>query len=318
MRKCVVLLALVMVLLACAAGCGTPWEEWEVFEPTFGPPPATVYEPPSALTEHEFVSAGGESNGVRWRTLDLEDKANADMRTWFHRNRVVWRSSWSEASREYPIGNDGKTITIKRDRDYNYYFVLQEEGKKDKLVHQTDDYEYGLNILGVLDERYFVFRRQYDWGYSREYIVDMKKQREIPIGDNLGYLGHDGTYAYFTQGEGGEMAEPGFALRPYKYDWTVLREGGDLQAERGFDFIPDIVVEGGQFLTEDARYYVIFPDDSGRDLYVFDMQKGEELLHTTLDIECFLVRQLDDHTLYGFDHHFEPYEWTSALEIKLP
>lgn len=205
MKKLIVLLLACLLLLAA---CGRTEPELEATAPTtteieITTEVETTAEAPTTV----FVSMSDEENGVSWRTLDLEDEANAETRKWLEE----WRAQWDFESRK----RDGAEVTMSKDKTIvrrgtyqTGQLVLRNNASGKETVLLEDEY-YGESdtpqqdemrwqspiCLEAIDERFFVFYwAGWSWSCGTS-VYDTKEMREIPIKNDIGTMGnYFGTY----------------------------------------------------------------------------------------------------------------------------
>ena len=189
MKRTALLLLLAALALFSACGQSVPAVETTA-ETTFQTEAFTKTEI-EAPTEAPFLSQSGESDGVKWRTLDLEDEANAEAREWLE----AWRENGGyHETPEFLRLSATKTVYRREDAYLKGKVMLRDEstGKEtvlleDKYLGESDDpYQDEVHWIRPLPEkaigdRYFVVV----WGGWEEQggvsVYDIKEMREIPI-----------------------------------------------------------------------------------------------------------------------------------------
>ena len=234
--------------LVCGAACACGGTEPE---PVTTVPTATEIETTEDPTAKvPSLPASGESNGVKWRTLDLSAKANAALKEELLRQGNEGRQT------EFRMG--GKIITS----SYEQIEMVDEAGKWTVLleidrVDATNEMSWRYPKFGViLDERYF----SYVWmGYSGGIsmgVYDTKAMKEITIIDYvLNTVKVQGDYLYLVDA----VSEQTYSGEPhlYAYDWTAIKRG---EPVTGVDLLEGFNGEDATFshdlLTDDLRYYL--------------------------------------------------------------
>ncbi|MCL1951268.1 MAG: hypothetical protein FWF60_00420 [Oscillospiraceae bacterium] len=265
-------------------------------------------------TEAPFVPASGESNGVRWRTLDLEDAANAEVKE--ELLQLLYEKT------EHQLGTDKKIILEKP----TYQLVMVEDnGKRTVLLPRRGSEDYGgtvASFIAALDDRYFLFCRGSVDDLCGFGIYDTKELREIPLEiaqEMWGCLGARGNLLYFTDFEQYGCYKGRKHL--WVYDWQAIVCGEPANAVdllAGFAG-PDANQIAACRLTDDARYFFV-PEEEG--LRIYDLA-AKKLLTTLLsaeyagnDFHPYYLHEWNN-TIYWFDYN-EYYNNNYALEITLP
>ena len=328
-RIALLLLALGLMLSACGQA---------------EPEPTTTTVTQASIIEAEISTeeattvpallASGESNGVRWRTLDLVDGENAELKAWLEE----WRGRWDFESKkedgaEVPMGKD-KTVVRKGTYQAGQLILRNNATGKETILledvyfgesdnPQQDEMLWKSPIcLEALDDRYFVFYWA-GWSWSCGISVyDTKEMKEIPITNKeLSLIRVQGDYLYFVD----VVSEEDYYGPPqlWAYDWTAVKRGEPVKSTdllagfNGTDTISDQVL-----LTDDLRYYLALerldsPDEDRlwlNGLRIYDLA-GKKLL-TTLPEPDFSVDKLEEWNgkVYWVKYDNPDY----ALEITLP
>ena len=314
------LLALLLLLPAC--GRAQP-------EPPAGP---TTQSPSPAPMR-------GESNGARWRTVDLTDTANVELAEALSR-----RENAGEPS-EYQMGD--KKIVLVTDAPKYQIEMTDATGKRTVLLERTYYGEAKTPEAALEDEMYWkspVFKQALDdryflvvWGgYEWEVgcgIYDTELLREIPVeypkdaAAACAGVYNETLYLsdWFYDGNAGQMHLYAASLNNLNTA-KALVPGKNL-----LEGIPEADTGGGRYywelLSPDARYFVA---GEGAALRIFDLQTKQFVCRIS-DIAVgqsapisFLALFTDERTAYcygvdwGWDERpqniIEPY----ALEITLP
>ena len=317
MKRCTLLLLALLLLPACGRAQPTPTTaapSTTVAENTTGEP-ATEEEP----TIRAFVPLNGEKDGVKWRTLDLDEEQNAAAGTWLEawlqgegsRDRwEAWNHYWDEdrTPMEFPMGQD-KTIVQKLvdENEWTHQISLRDNKTgKETLLAETDR-EHGESpcFSRVLDERFFL----YFWsGPVMDYfeIYDTKEMRGVSINMERTLqpclLTDDTLYAQPQLSCDHAYSGP---LVLAAYDLRALRRGEGLKGVNLLADIPHTPVSdlwGGE-LSRDGRYYLVTDvlHSTSPSLYIFDLEKKTlpvYLPDTGSRANMFAFR--DAHTLYWF------------------
>jgi len=322
--KRIVMLVLVLGLLLSACGRAEAETVPETSEEqSITEAPTTEAE---TTTEAPFVHTSGESNGVKWRTLDLEDEANAEVKESF-----LWWYMLHHKEGEYQLGD--KKIILEQSP---YQLVMVENnGKKTVLLPKTyhgsetdmekvspDDYSWhAATFIAALDDRYFLFC----WGsygdlcgYS---IYDTKELREIPLDIAQERWGAPGFYdkmLYFTD-EGWYGSYDG-TKHLWAYDWTAIVRGEPIEA---VDFLAAFSGPGATqisecLVTSDAKYFLV-PEEEGLRIYDLIAKKMTTLPRSEFSSSEFYPQILHEWNgkVYWNEFNFSS-EIGYALEITLP
>ena len=250
------------------------------------PAPATI----------PFVPISGESNGVKWRTLDLEDEANAELK------EELLRQQNEDKQTEFQMGT--KKIVY----EHGPIEMVDETGKRtvlldtDKRENTSDADEINWRyprFVGILDDRYFLFAWDgWEWlcGYA---IYDIKEAREIPIEYYEDMFVKDGIV--YSSEQGGEAGYTG-PLHLWKYDWKAIVRG---ETAKAIDLLagfsgPDAKWSWYRLLTSDARYFIA---DNGTQLCIYDLV-GKQLIVPTPE---------SAYPEDGFGHEFS--DWNGAIYL---
>jgi len=189
--------------MLCGAACGKAEPVAESTEPsTIEIEITTEEETTTEAATTVFVPMSGESNGVTWRTLDLEDKANAATCKWLEE----WYFKWEPYpfSKPQPIQlSRTKTVYRKEPAYREGQLILRDEitGKETVLLEDTyygeeddalaDEVYWKRPIPAqAIDNRFFVVLWggwAWECGVS---VYDIKEMREIPIENDIGYMGN--------------------------------------------------------------------------------------------------------------------------------
>jgi len=304
--KRVALLLLIFMLLASCGQAAAP--ETTTVKTTTEAPTTTEPETP---TEVPFVPTSGESNGVKWRTLNLMDGANAELKAWLK------DISYYEEKTEHKL-SDTKTLVEHLDGEGESEIWLRDEVTKKEILLLDDDVDEweSISVYAVLDERYFLygrFRLEYTVGFG---IYDTEELRDIPI-DNTAYMYvvylRD-NYIYMT--EWGAGAEYGITPFLWAYDWTALKRGEPLNAQdllAGFAG-PEAMEMDICRLFEGERYYIVTEEDK---LRVYDL--AQRKIIAMIPKPDLYAASLDERngTVYYYQRDGSRIS-NYALEITLP
>jgi hypothetical protein len=285
--------------------------------------PAPTTTEATTTTKAPFLPVSGESNGVRWRTLDLKDEANAEVKAWLEKSNPEAVKN----IKEWPMGKD-KTVIKKEEKYHEGKLILRDHstGKETVLLEDTyigfasdnpyqDDVHWKRPVfLDALDDRYFLFIwGGWEWhcGYG---IFDTKDLREISINYNDEmFVNHGILYSYETSEFGGYIGP----LHLWKYDWRAIVRGESLKAVDVLaDFSgPDAEWDYFHLLTSDTRYFIAANEIS---LCIYDL--AEKKLLAALPRSAFAVDYLGPFysEWNGAVYWHEVFGCQYALEITLP
>ena len=325
--KRIALLFLAFALLFSACGRTTPAPIPETTTEI-----ATTTEAPT--TTATFVPTSGESNGVRWRVLDLDDETNLELRAWLEENGT---SRENDKERKYKL-SDTKTVFERRQIEGpNDIFLRDKTTGKEALLIEGDKGKedpldwYNPFISEVLDERYFVYEASgYEWPAGCG-VYDTKRLQKIPVQQpsNTIYAGvynsaiylqdfvYDGTYhqmqAYVIPLENLDIAEK-------------LLPGENL-----LEGIPEADLGEtccyGQLFSPGKRFFVIKEESAVR---IFDLHSKSFMCRVSVNgiktneySQHFPIAFRNEHTLYCYDDTIyvdRPNDKIQryALEITLP
>ncbi|MCL1952463.1 MAG: hypothetical protein FWF60_06505 [Oscillospiraceae bacterium] len=279
MRKILALAAAFALLLALFS-CGRVEPE-PIPETTAETASTTETETTTETEEAEFtiptfVPASGESNGVCWRTLDLEDAANAEVKAWLEEK---YASEASDDPREYIMNAHKKIVDTRYPK--HHIVMVEDNGKETLLLEPVYFGEATTPKAALMDELYWkspVFRQALDDRYFLVYwggwectcgygIYDTKKLREIPIEYDGWMFAENGVLYSYEVGDQEPYSGP---MHLWKYDWRAIVRGEPMQAK---DVLADFAGPEGEevgdcLLTEDARYFLAI---DGKQLRVYNL-----------------------------------------------
>jgi len=322
-RLCLLAFALLLLLTAC--GRAAPTAETTVpmtTEIEITTEAETTIEEPTTV----FVPLSGESNGVTWRLLDLEDIENARqkelLKSWKeeHHPAEAWKYitelSLSETVTVYetPTASEasiaGDEIRI---RD-------ETTGKESVLLKHSEMYPA---LVAEIDARYFVFVWCYPvYGISDPIIFDTKEKREIPIeydraGDILLFVCAVNSKLYFREVKEEEPMPDG---KPHVLcaDVADLYKGRPLKAVNLLeDFSDDVGELRWPVVSPNGRYLAACTDREmeNNKFVLFDLELRRLMLQLPLPpgFGINYIRFADAQTVYCYNHDI-----THALEITLP
>ena len=296
----------------------------------------TTTEEPVTEPPYEFVPMSGESNGVRWRTLDWEDESNSEIKEWLE-NWDAERDEQhqQETPTEYPMGKK-KTLHIKTGSNgySNTKFILRnnKSGEEEVLLEGNGIDDEGVrepHLYEVLDDRYFLFCwGGWEWTWSTA-IYDTKEHKEIPIDEGdmyRGFYAMRGNAVYLINYEpNGPLWGP---VSLYKVDLSRLPKSiKSVDVLKKFTAAKNAEEVYHSELTEDDRYFIIAKETG---FSIFDLQKEETLFSLPRAdtgiwlnweysyLDSFVFR--DEKTIYWHSPDFaETIKGRSLMvEIKLP
>ena len=273
MRKIIaVAVALALLLSACATTPATTDEE-------------TTTQAPIELT----VPMQGE-NGITWRTLDLDDEANVQLRAWLesegaqHQEKIerITQEFYQRMELDPLILRWGNGIYTRNEIPSHREIVLVNEATGEETVllrarctqeppHGLDEYEDCLDCVEVprftvmLSERYFLFKWMTITGVAGHGVYDIQTLREYPIdlANDVHFLERrDGTL-YWTSYE--QEGRYGGQLSLYAANIANLPTLEPVDLLAGIAHEPVELIQtlvGSQLiqmslLTQDERFYVI-------------------------------------------------------------
>ena len=319
------LLVLAMVLLVLAGGCGKA-------KNSTGTTTAAATTTEAATT----ADAGAEPT---LRTLDLDDPANAAIKSWLSELAAAEQPS------EYPLSN-GKTILTKETGIFLRDDATQREtALMEAKISETEETNEYPRVAKLIDNRFFVYVLQ---GYEEQAgagVYDMEQMKAIPI-SSMQKKGFTDSYSYQTvcgetlylHGPVHNTAELG-PLQVYAVDLRLLDKadalvpGADLLKgvpEAKFEelkgecygsaFSPDgryCAVQAEQVNSAVPRNGIVAVFDLQEKAFVFQMEKPanmKDYQHITFD---------ENNTLYVFhkthDETAQQYVPNrEVLEITLP
>ena len=271
-RLCLLLLALLML-----AGCG----RGALAEETMAEAPTTTEEPTTV-----FLPTSGESNGVKWRTLDLEDAANADIKAWLETqfNPIPKGRPGNEYQPEQTEFTMGANKIIVRFVGYvgeqldREIYLRTPNGKETLLLKSggpRKDEISSPRIVEILDARYFLFEwRGYQWSNGTS-VYDLQEMREISVGFNVSgfrIFGRHENRLYFVGSD--SDAEYGGPVALYLSDLSALPKA--ITPVNLLDGVPHTSAGAhyGTWLSPDERYYIVKLNDGNtedEELRVFDV-----------------------------------------------
>ena len=204
--------------LLCTFACGRTAPEPVTTVPSTVEIETTHEEPTTEEPTTVFVPMSGESNGVMWRTLDLEDEANAAL-------KVEFLSLFNE-NVEFKMGTN--TIILEKDYPKYQYVMAENNGKRTVILPRRGSIDYGGTVatfITALDDRYFLFC----WSSVDDLcgfgIYDTKELREIPLDieqSRWGFLKANSNLLFFT--DYGQYGAYNGTKHLWAYDWTVLKQ----------------------------------------------------------------------------------------------
>jgi len=275
---------LLCLALCCGLfACGAAEPEPTTAEPTTLEAESTTEEitteaPTTEEATTVFVPLSGEENGVKWRTLDLDDEKNAQLKQWISNYAEDLEVSWMRKNpKEFPMGTE-KTLVLKSMNPYPDQIVLRDNksARETVLLENRTDFE-ALWFYKPLDERYFL----YGWDGCVELnsiaIYDTKELKTIPIeeervrpcmvADGMLYLTEEDSVDHPFSGK----------MRLLAYDLDAMRRNGK---PIGIDLLADIphkvIALWSYKLTEDQHYYIV---SGGNGLHIFDLPAKKLVLY---------------------------------------
>jgi len=297
----------------------------------------TVTTTEEAPTEppYEFVPTSGESNGVRWRTLDWEDESNSEIKEWLENWQAERHNkNQQESSNEYPMGKK-KTLRIETDPNgySNTKFILRDnKSGKDEILLEGNGIDGEMvkepRLYEVLDDRYFLFCwGGWEWTWDVA-IYDIKEHKEISLNEGdmyrdlydirgnsmylINYTPNDALFGPVSLHKV-DLSRLPKSIKSVNMleNFTAAKEAGEIYACH---------------LTTDERFFLIAEENG---FYILDLQKEEVLFSMPLAdtgiwqdphryLQHFVSR--DDKTIYWRSQNFVNTMKGRGLmvEIKLP
>ena len=338
-------LAAALILLS---GCGAAQKDADTTataSPTAATTTATVEIITEATTEESTTekpteplrSAGAEPS---LRTLDLDDKANAAVKSRLEELEAEKRPS------EYSMGN-GKTVVEKE----TGIFLHDDKTKKETVLLESkrdgpnEEWIETPYILQKLDDRYFVYALQgWEWQAGAG-IYDIVRMKAIPIEAPQGKSYMD-SYHYqticgdtlFLHGPVYNTSELG-PLEVYTVDLSKLDKAETLTP--GEDLLKDVPEAKfeelndecfGSAFSPDGRYCAVQAEQYNRDphgngiIAVFDLHQKSFVFQMEKQASMKDYQHMafdDNNTLYVYGKTYDDaaQQWEFArevLEIKLP
>lgn len=297
MKRIALLLAALLLLPACAGVEPEPVTE-AITETITTTEEETTTEAPVI----PFEPTNGESNGVKWRTLDVDSAEGREAQEWLAEQYEQWQNG-PEGPTEFPMGKDKTIVLYAKDK-----IVLRDKAGKETVLLEPiyfgnattpekaliDEVSWEAPYsMQALDERYFVYDLV-GWEWSGETgIYDTKKMRTIPITwdekyNHTGSLRNEFSYPqvcadglYLMDSTYGEYDGPVHLMR---VDLSALEKGEDLMAADVLESIPgvqDAKCAIYRLLTQDANYFIVL-DITG--LRVYDLHQKKLALELTPEI----------------------------------
>ena len=179
--SCIISSVLAVVLILLAGGCGTA-QRFDMVAPitteatTVTTTETTTTEAPTTAEAATALPTIAPGVALRQRVLDMDDKANAELK------RRLEENSTKKRLTECPMGN-GKTVVD----DHAGLFLRDDKTGKETLLLEAkwdDPYEEHNEspyVAHKLDDRYFLYIIQgWEW-HAGAGIYDTKRMKAIPI-----------------------------------------------------------------------------------------------------------------------------------------
>ena len=320
--RCIFCLLLCFGLCCVLFACG--WTQAEpavstTIEITTGEA-ATAEEETTEEPTTAFVPMGGKSDGAAWRTLDLTDEKNAEIKDWLQTqfNPIPEGRREEEPEQlEFPMGANKIIIKIYEkvyvQEQFAREIYLRTPDGKETLLLKSDDPlvqdDPGVpHVVEILDDRYFLFQwLGYQWSKAT-CVYDIQEMREIEVdgglwlwpylkNKHLYFLGYDSDAPY-----GGPVALhlADLSLLPDPITPVNLLEG-----------LPhtDGRIHDGQLLSPDEKYYIVTLSGEGDDeIRIFDVENKQFVARFFAPPDTFNNRReafRDDKTLYLYETDWE-------------
>ena len=316
-------LATALILLS---GCGAK-QRFDIVDPTtteattITTAEITTTEAPTTTTEAPTApptTAPGFE--LHQRVLDLDDKANAELKSRLEEFGAENRKS------EYPMGN-GKTVV----GNYDGLFLRDDKTGKETLLLEakwddpSEEHNESPYVERQLDDRYFIYIIQgWEW-HAGAGIYDTKRMKAIPIKVPAGAESPEYGYHRPTSGNVLYVHDP-FTTSVYRIDLSKLHKAEYLPlGENLLKDVPEARTEDlldvynsaefspdGQYCAVVLRYTltngVVAVFDLHKKVFLFQMELPDAVKH------CQRFAFDDSNTLYLYD----TYGTLKVLEIKLP
>jgi len=244
-------------------------------------------------TETTAAPYTGESDGVRWRILDVNSDEGREAVQWLSDEWEQQQKGWDT---QFPMGED-KTLVTRSDglvlRDNKTgrettllkKVYLGEEATPEEALMREEAWKYP-RFIQALDERYFVYCWGYWEGSGEPGVYDTKNMRTIAIAYDAEYMdrnwftGQQLIFAdaiYLSEGSYGPYGGPLHLMRVDLTTLEGLREDEPLMAFDVLAEIPgdDVTEMNSRFVTPDERYFILNDIDGVR---VYDLLKNS-LVH---------------------------------------
>ena len=306
-------MALAVALFLSACGRAAP----EPTEPTTIETEITTEAP----TTTSFTPMSGASNGVAWRTLNLEDEKNAEIKAWLQTQfnpipKGRPGNEWEPEQTEFTIGEN--KIIVRFDghvgEQPDRHIYLRTPDGKETLLLKGDDPDQedpgSPRIVEILDDRYFLFEwRGYQWSKGTS-VYDIQNMREISVGFNDNghcITGRYDNHLYFVGCDSDVEYYGPVAL--YLSDLSALpKQITPINLLAGLPHTSAGLHYGG-WLSPDERYYIVNIQDESRedDLRVFDIKSRKFIAHFSAPQDTFrgYYAFRDNKTLYLYGTDWE-------------
>ena len=194
-RIALLVLALGLLLSACGQIAPEPTTAATMQVPI---PTEIITTTEAETTTIPFVPASGESDGVQWRTLDVNSDEGREAAQWLAEQ---WEEYMRGSQPDLSMGKD-KTIVAESG---NLILRDKKTGKKTVLLERTylgeattpeeawmDEVPWKYPcFIKAIDDRYFVYCWSYWEGSGQPGIYDTKNMRTIPIDYGAEYADGD-------------------------------------------------------------------------------------------------------------------------------
>ena len=336
------------LLILPISGCGTAQEETTTTTEatTITTTELTTTTEAIATTETTAATLAAETQKeVTWQMLDLQDKVNAEQKTWLEKAYADMQKR--EPATEYPMGS-GKVVGMRGEVPELRQIFLKENGKETVLLKEKRDHEYiddateDPRIAEILDDRYFVYRWiGWEWEAGSG-VYDTVRMKAIPVetttaadksyaGANVTYAGAFGDILYMEDHWYAQKVSP---LRLFPVSLKGLDKAESLPVGKNIlEDIPEAKEKDVSYthtwFSPDGRYYVAaqdLPFDSEDFVaLIFDLSAKQFLSRVSVPKDKApsggAMFSGDNETLYIYGVDYSSSKAVvdrNAVEIKLP
>jgi len=285
----------------------------------------------------------GDSNGVSWRTLNLEDAANAEIKAWLQTqfNPIPEsRREYEPEQTEFSMGANKIISRLDADRygTGTREIILRKPSGEEIILlsgYYTDgDSANWPRILEVIDDRYFLFEWSC-WGLvGGSSVYDTQEMREIRVdGGDCEIRIHERheNHLYFR---GYDLDAPYYgSVELWLSDLSALPK--EITPVNLLDGVPNTSagLHMGMWLSPDEKYYIVVlygDSETDEELRIFDVANKQFFAQFSAPQDTFRGSHAfrDNKTLYLYSTGWESYPADletmnyalkpQAVEITLP